>query len=270
MRKIAFINEKGGTGKTTLAVNVAAHLAMRQGQRVLLVDLDTQGHAAKCLGLDVRMLPVNVFHLLTDRTVRLEQVTQPTRIPNLWVVPAYKQMAAFPTTVAADPAREDLLDQRVSDESCGQYDLVVFDTPPSMGLATRNVLRAATELVIPVALTYLALDGCAELIDSVREAASASGREPPKISLVVPTFYRNTSLADEILSRLKHYFPAAVSATPASFNVRIAEAKSNGKTIWEYAPASRGAQMLRAVAEELWSAEARHQEASALPAPPAA
>jgi len=271
MRKIAFINEKGGTGKTTLAVNVAAHLAMRKGQRVLLVDLDTQGHAAKCLGVDVRTLPLNVFHLLTDRTVQLERVTQPTRIPNLWVVPAYKQMAVFPTTVAADAAREDLLDQRVREDTQGQYDLVLFDTPPSMGLATRNVLRAATELVIPVALTYLALDGCAELIDSVREVAAASGREPPKISLVVPTFYRNTSLADEILIRLRHYFPDAVSATPVSFNVKIDEAQSHGETIWEYAPTSRGAQMLRTVAEELWSAQAHHHlDASALPAPPAA
>ena len=105
---------------------------------------------------------------------------------------------------------------------------------------------------------------------SVRDAAWGSGRAPPKISLVVPTFYRNTSLADEILSRLKHYFPGAVSATPVSFNVKIDEAQSHGETIWEYAPASRGAQMLRAVAEELWSAEARHHQASALPAPPAA
>ena len=184
----------------------------------------------------------------------------------------YKPAAiSLPGPSPTDAAREDLLDQRVREDTQGQYDLVLFDTPPSMGLATRNVLRAATELVIPVALTYLALDGCAELIDSVREVAAASGREPPKISLVVPTFYRNTSLADEILIRLRHYFPDAVSATPVSFNVKIDEAQSHGETIWEYAPTSRGAQMLRTVAEELWSAQAHHHlDASALPAPPAA
>src|SRR5713226_10128140 len=102
MRRIAFINEKGGTGKTTLAVNTAAYLARQKGQRVLLIDLDSQGHAAKCLGVDVRTLPINVFHLLTDPAVQLEEVTQRTRIPNLCVVPAYKQMAGFPTAVAGD------------------------------------------------------------------------------------------------------------------------------------------------------------------------
>src|SRR5215469_6046794 len=214
MRRIAFINEKGGTGKTTLAVNTAAYLALQKRQRVLLVDLDSQGHAAKSLGLDVRTLPLNIFHLLTDPAVSLEEVIQPTRIPNLLVLPSYKQMALFPTAVAGDPDRAARLEKRIDGQAVASFDLIIFDSPPSMGLATRNVLQAASELVIPVALTYLALDGCAELIDSVREVAAASGREPPKISLVVPTFYRNTSLADEILIRLRHYFPDAVSATP--------------------------------------------------------
>src|SRR5262249_60667235 len=151
-RQTAVINEKGGTANTTPAGHVAAHLAMGKGQRVLLVDLDTQGHAAKCLGVDVRTLPFNVFHLLTDPTVQLEQVTQSTRTPNLWVVPAYKQIAVFPTTVAADPAREDLLDQRVRDYTPGHYDLVLFDTPPSVRLATRNDLRAAPQLGSPCSL----------------------------------------------------------------------------------------------------------------------
>jgi chromosome partitioning protein len=271
MRRIAFINEKGGTGKTTLAVNTAAYLARQKGQRVLLIDLDSQGHAAKCLGVDVRTLPINVFHLLTDPAVQLEEVTQRTRIPNLFVVPAYKQMAGFPTAVAGEPAQAGLLERRVTGEAAVDYDVVLFDTPPSMGLATTNVLRAATELVIPVSLTYLALDGCAELMESVREVAAAAGRAPPRISLVVPTFYRNTSLADEILSRLKHYFPGALSATPLAFNVKIDEAQSHGETIWEYAPSSRGAEMLRTIGEELWSAEERWDQSSAAPpTPPAA
>src|SRR5260370_1387014 len=97
---------------------------------------------------------------------------------------------------------------------------VLADPPWSRGLASSNVLRAETELVIPAALTYLARDGCAELMESVREVAAAAGRAPPRISLVVPPFYRNTALADEILSRLKHFFPGALSATPLAFNVK--------------------------------------------------
>src|SRR5260370_16029085 len=134
MRRIAFINEKGGTGKTTLAVNTAAYLARQKGQRVLLIDLDSQGHAAKCLGVDVRTLPINVFHLLTDPAIQLEAVTQRTRIPNLCVVPAYKQMAGFPTAVAVEPAQAELLERRITGEAAIDYDLVQA-APPEIGRA---------------------------------------------------------------------------------------------------------------------------------------
>src|SRR5260370_30392202 len=104
-------------------------------------------------------------------------------------------MGGFPTAVAGEPAQAGLLERRITGEAAVDYDVVLFDTPPSMGLATSNVLRAATELVIPVALTYLALDGCAELLESVRGAAAAAGRAPPRISPVVPTSYPHTAFA---------------------------------------------------------------------------
>jgi chromosome partitioning protein len=254
MRRIAFINEKGGTGKTTLAVNTAAWLARERGLKVLLVDLDTQGHAGKSLGVDVRTLPRNVFHLLTEDTVRLSDVVQPCAVSGLSVLPSYKEMADFPVSVAQDERRAHRLAERLAPAEAAGYQAIVFDAPPSMGLTTRNILVAATEVVVPVALTYLALDGCAEMVETVRTVGEAEGRPDLRVTKVVPTLYRKTALADAILERLKAYFPDSLASTPLGFNVKIDEAQSHGKTIWEYAPSSRGAELLAAIAQEIHDA----------------
>jgi chromosome partitioning protein len=253
-RKIAFINEKGGTCKTTLAVNVAAYFALKKGLRVLLVDMDTQGHAGKSLGLDVRSLTPNVFHLLSDPTVKFADVVQPTAVEKLFVLPAYKEMSEFPVVVAPDPRRAFRLADRLAAPEAQDYDVVIFDAPPSMGLTTFNILVAATEVVIPVALTYLSLDGCAEVVETVRRVAEEHSRPDLYVSLVVPTLYRKTSLADEILAKLQSYFPDRCAKSSLGMNVKIDEAQSHGQTIWEYAPWSRGAQMLQEVADEVYAA----------------
>ncbi|SET32288.1 ParA family protein [Stigmatella erecta] len=254
MRRIAFINEKGGTGKTTLAVNTAAWLAQEAGLRVLLVDMDTQGHAGKSLGVDVRTLPRNVFHLLTDSAVRLEDVVQPSAVERLSVLPAYKEMADFPVAVASDARRSRRLADRLAPAEAAGYEAIVFDAPPSMGLTTRNILVASTEVVIPVALTYLSLDGCAELVETVRQVGKEESCPELRVTKVVPTLYRKTALADAILERLRTYFPDALATTPLGINVKIDEAQSHGQTIWEYSPRSKGAEMLAAIAREIHEA----------------
>ena len=252
MRRIAFINEKGGTCKTTLAVNIAAYFA-RKGLKVLLIDLDTQGHAGKSLGIDVRSIRRNVFHFLVDESTRLEEVVHSTAVDNLWVIPSYKEMAEFPVATAADPRRWYRLADRLGVADLLDYQAVLFDSTPSLGLTTVNVLLAATEIVVPVALTYLSLDGCAEIVETVRRVAAEHGRGELRICLVVPTLYRKTALADEILAKLKAYFPESLSKTPLAYNVKLDEAQSHGRTIWEYAPASRGAKMVASISEELWA-----------------
>jgi len=249
-RRIAFINQKGGTCKTTLAVNTAAFFA-KKGKRVLLVDLDTQGHAAKSLGIDVRRLERNVFHWLTDPSLPLESVAHPTAVEGLKVVPSYKQMADFPLEVANRPGREQLLKDRVEQALASGYDYVVFDSPPSLGLVSTNILLAAEEVVVPVATTYLSLDGCAEMSETVKEVADRHAHGSLRISLVVPTMYRKTALADEVVSKLQRYFPGRVAREPLAFNVTIDEAQSFGKTIWEHAPWSRGATLLQRIAEDI-------------------
>ena len=197
MRRIAFVNEKGGTGKTTLAVHVAAWLAKTRGLRVLLVDLDTQGHAGKTLGLDVRTLEPNVFHFLVDRGVDLAAVARPTAIPGLEVVPAYKQMAQLAVALGPGPESEERLAERL-EETVHGHDVVVLDGPPSLGLSVSNMLVAASEVVVPVALTYLALDGCAEVARTVERVAEAHHRPQLRVSAVVPMMHRHTALGEAV------------------------------------------------------------------------
>jgi chromosome partitioning protein len=249
LRRIAFINEKGGTGKTTLAVNVAAWLATARKSRVLLADLDTQGHAGKSLGVDVRGLRPNVADLLVDPAVHVNDVVVQTGVEGLDLLPANKDLADFPERIAGAPDRERRLSAKLAD--LAGYDYLVIDAPPSMGVTTLNVMLAAEEIVIPVALTYFALDGCAEILETVGRVREAHPGARPEVSLVVPTLYRRTSLADAILDKLRERFPSTVAKTVLGFNVQIDEAQSHGRTIWEYAPSSRGAQMLEAIAREI-------------------
>ncbi len=250
MRRVAFINEKGGTCKTTLCVNIGAWLAQRKGLRVLVADLDTQGHAGKSLGIDVRDLSPTILDLLLDPALPLDQVARPTAVPNLEILPANKDLAAFPVGVASHADRADKLRERVDAIPPQRYDLVLFDTPPSVSLVTENVLRAASEVVIPVALTYLALDGCAEIQQSI-EALRAERGTAPDVVMVIPTLYRKTRLAGEILAKLHERFPGRVARTVFGWSVKVDEAQSHGQTVFEYAPRCSGAVALESLAQEL-------------------
>jgi len=249
MRRIAFWNEKGGTCKTTLCVNVAARLAAR-GRRILVVDLDTQGHAGKSLGVDVRGLSPTVHDWLVDPTRAPFEAVVRTPLPHIDLLPANKDLADFPVAVAALPDRADRLDRRLASLPAERYDLVLLDAPPSRSLVTENVLRAAGELVVPVALTYLALDGCAEVLDSLARVRADTGRAP-EITLVVPTLHRRTQLAEEILQKLRQRFPSALARTALGWSVKIDEAQSHGRTIFEHAPRSSGARDLAAIGDEV-------------------
>ncbi|RME24210.1 MAG: ParA family protein [Deltaproteobacteria bacterium] len=247
MRRLAFINEKGGSCKTTLAVNVSAWLAMH-GRKCLLVDMDPQGQAGKCLGIDVRPLDKTVFEMLLGRAAP-EEVIVESAISGLDIIPANKRLASFPEQVASIARREYLLADRLS--SLSGYDYLLIDSPPSMGLVNTNILLAAEELIVPVNLTYLALDGCAEIVESVESVREKYGHHRLHIALVVPTLYRPTRLADEVLQRLRMHFPGRVSRTVIGFNVKIDEAQSHGKSIFEYASWSRGAHMLEQLSREI-------------------
>ena len=250
MRRIAFVNEKGGTCKTTLCVNTAAWIATERGKRVLVADLDTQGHAGKALGVDVRGLTPTIRDVLLRDSLSVRDVARPTGVPGLDLLAANKELAGFPVEVASFPDRADRLRRRLDEIPDGVWDAVLLDAPPSVSLVTENVLRAATEVVLPVGLTYLALDGCAEILASLETLQQETGRSP-EITLVVPTLYRKTQLAAEILEKLRERFPGKLSA-PLGFSVKIDEAQSHGRTIFEYAPRSTGALALAEIARAVW------------------
>jgi chromosome partitioning protein len=248
MRRIAFINEKGGSCKTTLAVNTAAYIA-DHGSRVLLVDMDPQGQAGKCLGFYVRDLSPTVFEVLVDPGLSVRDAIRPSQIEGLDVLVSNKSLADFPVEVATHQDRERKLAQKL--DGVSDYDYIIYDSPPSMGLINTNIMLACEEIVVPVSLTYLALDGCAEIVETVDRMRDKFGKQQLEIVLVVPTLYRNTRLADEIISRLKSHFPGRTSKTVIGYNVKIDEAQSHGKSIWEYASWSRGAHMLESLAKEV-------------------
>ena len=271
-RRIAFINEKGGSGKTTLVANVAAHLALHREKRVLVVDMDPQGQLGKVLGLEVRRQRHSAIELLLDGVLGAPPATGerkpaalrptvetgrlpalPTRIPNLEVVVANKSLALFPTWTGggeSDPTLR-LATALGSAPELEDYDYVLFDAPPSFGPLTLNVLRASREVVIPVPLTFLALDGSAELLRTIELVRTRYANPELRISLVVPTFYRRTKLAHEILEKLAKRFPSELSSSVVGYHVKIDEAQSRGRSIFEYAPSCRGAALMAEVADEL-------------------
>jgi chromosome partitioning protein len=248
-RRVAFINEKGGSCKTTLCVHTAAWLAAERSRRVLLVDMDTQGHAGKSLGVDVRGLHPTVHEWLLGE-VPFEAAVRPTAVAGLDLLPANKALAGLPVALAAAPDRAERLAARLAALPEGRYDAVLIDSPPSRSLVTENVLCAADAVVVPVVLTYLALDGCAEMVESLRELEAARGRAPA-LALVVPALYRKTQLADEILATLAARFPAELARTSLGWAVKVDEAQSHGRTVFEHAPRSPGAQALARIAAEI-------------------
>jgi chromosome partitioning protein len=249
MRKIAFVNEKGGSCKTTLSVNIGSYFAARGGKRVLIVDLDPQGQSGKSLGIDVKSAQVTTLELLMDPDVKVADAAMPTRIENLDIIVANKTLTDFPTQVADDENRN----ARLRDKLRGLrgYDYLIFDAPPSMGLITINIMLGAGEIIIPVNLTYLALDGCAEIVETVGAVKKNLGNRALQISLVLPVLYRNTRLANAILQKLSDFFGDKLSKNVLGYNVIVDEAQSYGKTVWEYAPNSRGAQVFEAIAKEI-------------------
>lgn len=266
LRRIAFINEKGGSGKTTLLGNIAAFLALHRGRRVLGIDLDPQGQLGKALGVDVRSARRSALDLLLDTVLEGAAPGTPdaqpsdsrplpivaTRISGLDLVPANKSLGLFGCfqPAAQDPTGSLARTLRRSRE-ISAYDFVLFDAPPSFGPLTLNVLRAADEVVIPVPLTYLALDGCAELMRSLATVRTRYGNTRLRVTMVIPTFYRRTRLAHETLDRLKARFPKEIAHTVVGFHVKLDEAQSRGLSIFEHAPNDRGGRAMAALAEEL-------------------
>jgi chromosome partitioning protein len=225
-----------------------------KGLRVLLVDLDPQGQLAKVLGLEPGGERRTAYDLMLDAVDRGPDAGPApivrARHPGLDLIPSNKSLALLPTE-AAERCDEGCDWLRRAIERIPGYDLVLFDAPPSFGTITLNVLMAASEVVIPVPLTYLGLDGAAEMTRTVSMVKTRFRHPELQISMVISTLGRRTRLAGEVHERLRSHFPKELAHTVVGCSVLVDEAQSRGQTIFEYAPRFAPARWFAGLAEEL-------------------
>jgi chromosome partitioning protein len=252
-RVIALANQKGGVGKTTTAVNLAGELA-RRGRRVLLVDGDPQGNATTSLGVAKQGLAGTTYDLLMDGAIGETIIA--TGREGFDLVPADQDLAGASIELTTADRRERRL-QGALQAIEGRYDHILVDCPPSLGLLTLNALCAADSVLIPLQCEYLALEGLAQLkqtLDRVREGLNPGLR----ILGVVMTMYDGrTNLAQQVVDEVQRHFPQLIFRTLIPRSVRLSEAPSHGKLIAEYDPQSRGAQAYAALADEVLQREER-------------
>jgi len=247
-RVIAVANQKGGVGKTTTAVNVGACLA-ELGQRTLIVDLDPQGNASTGLGIDNHALETSMYHVLMHE-VPIENCIEPTDVKRLFVAPASLALAGAEIELVPAFSRETRL-RRAIEAVVDDYDYVLIDCPPSLGLLTVNGLSAAHEVMVPIQCEYYALEGLAQLlrnVDLVRRNLNPSLH----VSTIVCVMYDGrTKLADQVVSEIRDHFGDKVLRTIVPRSVRLSEAPSFGQPIITFDPRSRGAIAYRDVAKEV-------------------
>jgi chromosome partitioning protein len=255
-RTIALVNQKGGVGKSTTAVNLGAALAV-SGKRVLVVDADPQGNTTTGLGIEKSALRHDVYDLLLGETP-VEDVVVGTEIERLWVVPATINLAGSEVELVSALSRETRL-RRALAPARDNYDLIFIDSPPSLGLLTINALTAADECIIPVQAEYYALEGLSQLTTVVRRVREALNPLLHVSGVLVTMIDGRTRLSMEVLEELEKFFPQEMFKTQIPRNVRLSEAPSYGKPVILFDPKSRGAQAYLALAREMLELEQRAQ-----------
>jgi len=248
VKVIAVANQKGGVGKTTTAVNVAACLA-KQGRKVLLIDSDPQGNATSGLGFDKRDVKKCIYDALINE-VPMADTLKHTAYENLDVIPATIQLAGAEIELVSLMNREGRL-KNALERIKHDYDYVIIDCPPSLGLLTINALTAASSVMIPVQCEFYALEGITMLMNTI-QLVQRNLNPALKLEGVVMTMYDSrTNLAQDVVEEVKKYFKTKMYKTIVPRNVRLSEAPSHGMPVIDYDSKSKGAQVYMELAQEV-------------------
>lgn len=242
---IAVTNQKGGVGKTTTAVNLAAQLAS-ENSPVLLVDLDPQGNATSGLGLNKNVTPTTYELLLGGAT--LDQVILATNREGLYVLPANSNLAAAEVDLVEMDQREARLRTALQNTD---FAYIIIDCPPALGLLTINALTAAHSLLIPVQAEYYALEGLGQLLATVQRVKQTINPSLELLGVALTMYDKRTSLSEQVMDELSNHFGDKIFKTVIPRNVRLAEAPSFGKTIHEHDRWSKGARAYKQLAKEV-------------------
>lgn len=248
---LTVINQKGGVGKTTTAVNLGAYLA-RRGKFVLLVDLDSQCNATSSLGIEHKTLDKGVYEAICG-TANFRDIILQTPIEGYRIAPATENLAGASVELVNMERRE----FKLADAMMGvrhDYDFIIIDSPPSLGLLTINGLIAADQVLIPVQAEYFALEGLSALMNTINLVKEHVKPELSILGAVITMFDPRNKLSNEVMSELYKYFPNKIFRSAIPRNVRLAEAPSYGKSIVEYDPGSKGAKAYERLAEEVAAA----------------
>lgn len=252
-RIIALVNQKGGVGKSTTAVNLGAALAI-EGRRVLVIDCDPQGNTTTGFGIEKHGMQRDIYNVLLQEA-SIDDVAVPTEIDTLTLVPATINLAGAEIELVSALSRETRLRQAVLPVA-DRYDFVLIDCPPSLGLLTINALTAAEEALIPVQAEYYALEGLSQLTAVVRRVREALNPTLHISGVLVTMFDGRTRLAMEVLDELEKFFPQQMFKTQIPRNIRLSEAPSFGKPVILFDVKSRGAQAYISLAKEMLGAPA--------------
>ncbi|MEA2009551.1 MAG: AAA family ATPase [Actinomycetota bacterium] len=244
---VAIANQKGGVGKSTTAINLGAGLAY-QGERVLLVDLDPQGNTTSGLGIDRSAIEYSTYDLLVE-DVAVDDVIEPSSVRDLFVVPATIELAGAEIELVSMFSREARLGKAL-EPIAEDYDFILVDCPPSLGLLTVNGLAAADEVLIPIQCEYYALEGVSQLMKNI-QLVQRSLNPQLEIEGVLLTMYDGrTTLAADVVAQVREHFGDTTYRTVIPRTVRLSEAPSYGEPIEAYDPMSRGAIAYRELARE--------------------
>ena len=245
---LAVVNQKGGVGKTTTAVNLSTFLAAK-GKKVLMIDIDPQGNATSGFGFEKNKLTRTIYDvLINDET--LKNTIYETGRKNLSLSPSNIQLAGAEIELVGTVSRETCL-KRAMTEIRQQYDFVIMDCPPSLGLLTLNALTAADGVLVPIQSEYYALEGLTQLMETITLVKRGLNPNLTIFGVVVTMFDSRTQLAHQVAGEVRRYFGDKVFRTIIPRNVRLSEAPSFGKSILEYDPKSKGAECYDALAKEV-------------------